>query len=128
MFLRLFFFIFKSNTIFNRTPFYNLKACLKRLISLHLLLEWQIKCLYVIILFAGTEKYPRGRRGGFAKALGRATGAGVRIPPSPPKTSQTHCLRGFFICLRLNLLLFAVVISFIRENNTHHKPNRFSTS
>ena len=36
--------------------------------------------------FAGREKYPRGRRGGFAKALGRATGAGVRIPPSPPKT------------------------------------------
>ena len=34
--------------------------------------------------FAGREKYPRGRRGGFAKALGRATGAGVRIPPSPP--------------------------------------------
>ena len=90
MFLRLFFFIFKSNTIFNRTPFYNLKACLKRLISLHLLLEWQIKCLYVIILFAGTEKYPRGRRGGFAKALGRATGAGVRIPPSPPKTGGSN--------------------------------------
>ena len=61
--------------------------------------------------FAGREKYPRGRRGGFAKALGRATGAGVRIPPSPPKTSQTHCLRGFFICLRLNLLLFAIVIT-----------------
>ena len=47
---------------------------------------WHLKYLYVIILFAGTEKYPRGRRGGFAKALGRATGAGVRIPPSPPKT------------------------------------------
>ena len=38
--------------------------------------------------FAGREKYPRGRRGGFAKALGRATGAGVRIPPSPPKQSK----------------------------------------
>ena len=36
--------------------------------------------------FAGREKYPRGRRGGFAKALGRATGAGVRIPPSPPSS------------------------------------------
>ena len=46
---------------------------------------WHLKYLYVIILFAGREKYPRGRRGGFAKALGRATGAGVRIPPSPPK-------------------------------------------
>ena len=38
--------------------------------------------------FAGREKYPRGRRGGFAKALGRATGAGVRIPPSPPKMQR----------------------------------------
>ncbi len=31
------------------------------------------------------EKYPRGRRGGFAKALGCASGARVRIPPSPPQ-------------------------------------------
>ena len=45
---------------------------------------WQIKCLYVKILFAGKEKYPRGRRGGFAKALGGATRARVRLPPSPP--------------------------------------------
>ena len=30
------------------------------------------------------EKYPRGRRGGFAKALGGVTRAGVRLPPSPP--------------------------------------------
>lgn len=30
------------------------------------------------------EKYPRGRRGGFAKALGGATCARVRLPPSPP--------------------------------------------
>ena len=36
------------------------------------------------------EKYPRGRRGGFAKALGRATGAGVRIPPSPPKRPESN--------------------------------------
>lgn len=28
--------------------------------------------------------YPRGRRGGFAKALGGATRARVRLPPSPP--------------------------------------------
>ena len=49
---------------------------------------WQIENLYVNILFVGTEKYPRGRRGGFAKALGRATGAGVRLPPSPPKLTK----------------------------------------
>ena len=49
--------------------------------------------------FAGREKYPRGRRGGFAKALGRATGAGVRIPPSPPKQfkkSRTALFPGLF--------------------------------
>ena len=49
--------------------------------------------------FAGREKYPRGRRGGFAKALGRATGAGVRIPPSPPKRikkSQKALFPGLF--------------------------------
>jgi hypothetical protein len=30
------------------------------------------------------EKYSRGSRGRFAKPLGRATGAWVRIPSSPP--------------------------------------------
>ena len=30
------------------------------------------------------EKYPRGRRGRFAKPLVREIGAGVRIPASPP--------------------------------------------
>ena len=61
---------------------------------------WQLNSLYVNILFARqTEKYPRGRRGGFAKALGRATGAGVRIPPSPPKRimkSQKALFLGLF--------------------------------
>ena len=50
MFLRLFFFIFKSNTTFISVPFYNLKAIPKRLISLHSHLEWHLKYLYVIIL------------------------------------------------------------------------------
>ena len=36
--------------------------------------------------FAGREKYPRYRMESFAKSLGRATGAGVRITPSPQKT------------------------------------------
>ena len=31
-----------------------------------------------------TEKYSRGRRGAPAKGVGRATGAGVQISPSPP--------------------------------------------
>lgn len=31
-----------------------------------------------------SENYPRGRRGGFAKALGGATRARVRLPHSPP--------------------------------------------
>ena len=68
---------------------------------------WHLKYLYVIILFAGREKYPRGRRGGFAKALGRATGAGVRIPPSPPKQikkSRKDVFRDFFIFVKPNLL------------------------
>ena len=30
------------------------------------------------------EKYSRGRRGAPAKGVGRATGARVQIPPSPP--------------------------------------------
>ena len=56
--------------------------------------------------FAGREKYPRGRRGGFAKALGRATGAGVRIPPSPPKRvkkSRKPYFRDFFIFTKPDL-------------------------
>ena len=87
MFLKLFFFIFKSNT--TSISFGILQSQMqsgKMQYLIHMLFGvWHLKYLYVIILFAGMEKYPRGRRGGFAKALGRATGAGVRIPPSPPK-------------------------------------------
>ena len=36
-------------------------------------------------LHIDTEKYPSGRRGGFAKALGGLNRARVRLPPSPPK-------------------------------------------
>ena len=46
------------------------------------------------------EKYSRGRRGAPAKGVGRATGARVQIPPSPPnqkphKHLQIKCLCGF---------------------------------
>ncbi len=35
-------------------------------------------------------RYSRGRRGGPAKAVGRATGARVQIPLFPPKVNYTH--------------------------------------
>ena len=38
------------------------------------------------------ERYSRGRRGGPAKALVRATGARVQIPLSPPRESHTKHL------------------------------------
>ena len=38
------------------------------------------------------ESYSRGRRGGPAKALGRATVARVQIPNSPPRESHTKHL------------------------------------
>ena len=38
------------------------------------------------------ERYSRGRRGGPAKALVRATGARVQIPLSPPLVSHTKHL------------------------------------
>ena len=49
------------------------------------------------------EKYSRGRRGAPAKGVGRATGARVQIPPSPPKIkSHNHeengvVMRFFFV-------------------------------
>ena len=54
----------------------------------------------MLIYFSrGMEKYPRGRRGGFAKALGRATGARVRIPPSPPRILNIpNGYSGSFFC------------------------------
>ena len=47
-----------------------------------------------------SEKYPRGRRGGFAKALGWATGARVRIPPSPPLLARTPVWVSLFAVMK----------------------------
>ena len=86
MFLRLFFFIFKSNTTLSPDILQSQSLSEKTyFITFALGVAFKIPLCYYS--FAGREKYPRGRRGGFAKALGRATGAGVRIPPSPPKTN-----------------------------------------
>ena len=43
------------------------------------------------------EMYPRGRRGGFAKALGGATCAEVRILSSPPYEKPLEIFREVFL-------------------------------
>ena len=78
---------------------------------------WQLKNVCVkISCNRSTEKYPRGRRGGFAKALGRATGARVRIPPSPPSLRMLipevfYCLHIYKINTLLKLLSVSKIMS-----------------
>ena len=43
------------------------------------------------------EKYSSGRRGSPAKGVGRATGARVQIPPSPP-INEEQCVRIYLKC------------------------------
>ena len=47
-------------------------------------------------LLQETEKYSRGRRGAPAKGVGRATGARVQIPPSPPSDANLNSSKVFF--------------------------------
>ena len=51
------------------------------------------------------EKYSRGRRGAPAKGVGRATGARVQIPPSPPHNNPNFDKK-------LGLLFFGFIQGF----------------
>ena len=66
-------------------------------------------------------RYSRGRRGGPAKAVGRETGARVRIPLFPPIESHTKQPLGFVSYFYL-WDCFGIVINFERpkiENLSH---------